>query len=180
MNRSERPRWYVARFAAALCVALPLAFHFVPSVGAGVDNAERPRTFERGVVIRLEGPISPLSERYLLRKLKTAEDRRADLVIIEIDSPGGFLDASLRIAERLRDLDWAHTVAFVPSQALSGAAIVALACDEIIMAPPPGWGTPDRFSREKTACSATLRKRSGVSLWADCRISLAPRAGPLR
>ena len=140
MSRSERPIWCTARFAAALCAAFPLVLHFVPSVGTGAENAQRPGKFERGVLIRLEGPISPLSERYLLRKLDTAEDRRADLVIIEIDSPGGFLESSLKIAERLRDVDWAHTVAFVPNQALSGAAIVALACDDIIMAPAARLG----------------------------------------
>ena len=37
------------------------------------------------------------------------------------------------IAERLRDTKWAHTVAFVPYMALSGAAIMALGCDEIVM-----------------------------------------------
>jgi len=59
----------------------------------------------------------------------------ADLVIVEIDSPGGFVDQSVDIAWRLRDTAWAHTVTYVPEQALSGAAIVALGCDEILMDP---------------------------------------------
>ena len=64
-----------------------------------------------------------------------AKDEGADLIILEIDSPGGTLAETLDIAERLRDLDSAHTVAYVPKMALSGAAIVALGCDDIIMAP---------------------------------------------
>jgi membrane-bound serine protease (ClpP class) len=40
----------------------------------------------------------------------------------------------------LRDLDWAHTVAYVPAQALSGAAFVALGCDEIVMRPEAALG----------------------------------------
>jgi membrane-bound serine protease (ClpP class) len=91
--------------------------------------------YSRGVLIRCEGPITPMLEAYLNRKLDIAQGEHADLVIIEIDSPGGLLQESLEIAERLRDLNWAHTVAYVPREALSGAAIAALGCDEIVMSP---------------------------------------------
>ena len=97
--------------------------------------AEPPVEYACGVLIHLEEPITPLVEQYFYRKLDTAKGQDADLVIVEIDSPGGYLDASLAIADRLRRIDWAHTVAYVPREALSGAAIVALGCDEIIMAP---------------------------------------------
>ncbi len=56
-------------------------------------------------------------------------------MIIQIDSPGGLLDESLRIAERLQTLDWARTGGLRAQQALSGAAIAALGCDEIVMHP---------------------------------------------
>jgi membrane-bound serine protease (ClpP class) len=46
----------------------------------------------------------------------------------------------LNIADRLRNLSWARTVAFVPREALSGAAIAALGCDEIIMSPEARLG----------------------------------------
>jgi membrane-bound serine protease (ClpP class) len=91
-------------------------------------------------LIRFEGPITPLLEQYFYRKLDLAQRRKADVVVVEIESPGGFLDASLKIAERLRDLRWARTVAFVPREALSGAAITALACDDIVMAPDARLG----------------------------------------
>ncbi len=87
------------------------------------------------VLIRLEGPVVPMLRAYLFRKLDTAEQDGANLLIVEIDSPGGVVDDSKLIAERLRDVTWAHTVAFVPREALSGAAIVALGCDDIVMAP---------------------------------------------
>ncbi|MEX0818049.1 MAG: NfeD family protein, partial [Pirellulaceae bacterium] len=94
----------------------------------------------KAVLIRFEGPITPLLEQFIYRKLDVAKERGADLVIIEIDSPGGYLDASLNLADRLRDLDWARTVAYVPREALSGAAIAALGCNEIIMAPQAHLG----------------------------------------
>jgi len=140
MNRTRRQSRQHARWAAALCAVLPLGIFLAPSAAADAEDARQRDRFERGVLIRFEGPITPMTERYLYRKLDAARDLRADLVILEIDSPGGFLDATLRIADRLRDLAWARTVAFVPSQALSGAAIAALACDDIIMAPAARLG----------------------------------------
>ena len=57
------------------------------------------------------------------------------MIILEIDSPGGGLNESIEIAEHMQQLDWAHTVAYIPHAAISGAAIVSLGCDEILMAP---------------------------------------------
>ncbi len=37
-------------------------------------------------------------------------------------------------------MNWAHTVAYVPREALSGAAIISLACDEIVIAPQARLG----------------------------------------
>jgi membrane-bound serine protease (ClpP class) len=106
-------------------------------VAASPDHAAETteQKYSRGVLIRLEGVVSPMMEQFLNRKLALAEAQGADLLILEIDSPGGSLGATLDMAYRLRDLSFAHTVAYVPKQALSGAAIVALGCDEIIMAP---------------------------------------------
>ncbi len=102
---------------------------------AGVAEENRPADFSRGVLIRLEGVITPMVREYLSRKLDVAREMGADLVVVEIESPGGYLDASLDIARRLRDLDWAHTVAYVPQEALSGATLIALGCEEIVMDP---------------------------------------------
>jgi membrane-bound serine protease (ClpP class) len=46
----------------------------------------------------------------------------------------------LEIADALLRVTWARTVAFVPREAMSGAAIVALGCDEIIVAPTAQFG----------------------------------------
>ncbi len=101
---------------------------------------EPPVDYSLGVLIRFEGVIDPRLEQYLYRKLEVAKNKGADLLIIEIDSPGGYLESSLSIADRLRKIEWARTVAFVPGEpivgeAISGAAVVALGCDEIVMAP---------------------------------------------
>jgi len=70
------------------------------------------------VLIPVEGVIVPRLEQFLSRRLDEARDKGADLVILEIDSPGGLLEQSFNMANRLRSIDWAHTVAFVPEQAV--------------------------------------------------------------
>ena len=119
----RRARWTVLLGAGLL------------ALGCGPAHAAEPPRCSRGVLIRLEGFIGPRLEQYLYRKLDVARDEGADLVVVEIDSPGGLVDSSLNMAARLRDLDFAHTVAYVPREALSGAAIAALGCDDIVMHP---------------------------------------------
>jgi len=103
------------------------------TLGTACFAAEETR-FQRGVLIRLEGEINSKNKFYMDRKLEDARALGADLLVVEIDSPGGYLNESLDIARALSKIDWAHTVAFIPDEAISGGAIIALGCDDIIMA----------------------------------------------
>ena len=100
-----------------------------------VTAADPVAKYKKAVLIHFEGVIMPLSEHAFYRHLERARAAGADLVIVEIDSPGGTVDSSLALANRLLTFKDARTVAFVRKQAISGAAIMALGCDEIIMAP---------------------------------------------
>jgi len=103
--------------------------------------AKRPAPqFDRAIRIRFSGTISPLLEQYLYRKLETAREDGAQMVIIEIDSPGGFVESSLNLAYHLLEQEDLYTVAYVPRQALSGAAIMALGANEIVMRPNAVFG----------------------------------------
>ena len=139
MKRSRvcQSRWRRGA-GTGLLLSLLLAGAFgAPRLRAAAEPAAPPaaEALPRAALIRFEGEITPLLEQFLYRKLQVAEDDGVEVVIIEIDSPGGMLKSSFDVAHRLRDLTWARTVAFVPQQAISGAAIVALGCDEIVMAP---------------------------------------------
>ena len=119
--------------AWSVLVAVLLATS-VPSTAAEPDAAQ-PKGHSKGILIRFEGPIVRMNQQYLYRKLEVAKQAGADLIVVEIDSPGGLLTESLDIASTLRDFDGAQVVAFVPKEALSGAAIMALGCGRIVMAP---------------------------------------------
>ena len=59
------------------------------------------------------------------------------MLIFDIDSPGGYLKTSEDLANTIAYLDpkKVRTVAYIPKQALSGAAIIALGCNDIYMHP---------------------------------------------
>jgi len=119
------------RALAFLCFVLTVLPAFVLARAPAPAAPE----FSKGVLIRVEGAIGPLLHAYVERKLAEAQSLNADLVILEIESPGGTVDHSFMIANRMKDLEWAHTVAYVPDHAISGAAFVSIGCDEIVIAP---------------------------------------------
>ncbi len=94
---------------------------------------KRPDSIERPFLIEFKGEIDWQLSKYFRAKIQQAKNASADLIVIEIDSPGGLKTESLNLAEMLRDIDWAYTVGFVPRKALSGAALVTFGCDELIV-----------------------------------------------
>lgn len=92
--------------------------------------------------IQIDGMIEPILESFLKRQIDRAVASGANMIIFEIDSPGGYLVSSTNLAFAIADLDpkKVRTVAYIPREALSGAAIIALGCDEIYMTPEANFG----------------------------------------
>lgn len=73
-------------------------------------------------------------EAFLKRALETAENEGADHIVLEIDTPGGLVDAATNIASTIVNTDTPIT-AYVKLKALSAGAYIALNADQIVMAP---------------------------------------------
>ena len=85
-------------------------------------------------VISITGTIDLGLAPYLERVIDEATEAGAPAVILEIDTPGGRLDAVLQMQDTLLDAE-VRTIAFVNRTAFSAGALVAIAAEEIYMVP---------------------------------------------
>ena len=132
MLGTSSPSNRLARFATAALAALVALL----SWSAPARAEDRPEVTGRALihVIDLDGAIDRALAAYVKRSLGAAVDAGADAIVLRIHSPGGEVGASLELSDAVVALPKTiHVVAFVGKEALSGATLVALACDEIVM-----------------------------------------------
>src|SRR5687767_14689627 len=122
----------VSIFAIALCLAVPAAALATPPAP--------PAARERAVVISLSGTVDDFNRDALRRRFEKARRLGADTVILEIDTYGGLVSSALDISRYIKNQTVLHTIAFVNSKAISAGALIALACDEIVMTPSATLG----------------------------------------
>jgi membrane-bound serine protease (ClpP class) len=91
----------------------------------------------RPIRIDLNGPVHPKVVNWIARTIKDHQQRNDfNLLVLYLRSGGGNVEQSLRLAQQLASLgQQVHTVAYVDWQARGDAAIIALACDELIAHP---------------------------------------------
>jgi membrane-bound serine protease (ClpP class) len=72
---------------------------------------------------------------YILRRgVKEAIDRKADVVLLDMDTPGGALDKTFEIMEALEKFP-GHKLTYVDREAMSAGAFISAVTDEIWFAP---------------------------------------------
>lgn len=113
----------------------------------------------RPIMVNIDGPITSRKARQL-DTIITSEtrDRGANWIGVRIDSTGGELVDCLRVADRLAGLDAneVQTVAYVPVDASGGAALVALACDQVVMQPEAQIGGKGTMDLERKTLDAAI------------------------
>lgn len=87
------------------------------------------------ILVEVEGPITPRKERQLANIVAEQRQRGVNWIGVRINSSGGDIEACLALAQTLarQDPSEVRTVAFVPVSASGGAAVVALACEQLVM-----------------------------------------------
>lgn len=82
-------------------------------------------------MIQLRGEITPALTAAIQRKIVEAAELDAKTVILELDTPGGYVGASTELGDFIFTQKDLRIVAYINPKAYSGGTIVALACDEI-------------------------------------------------
>ena len=91
----------------------------------------------QALVLQMEGPLTPAWIEYLQRGIKTAAQNDADLIIFQINTPGGSIDLMQSLVEVIRGSEIPIVVYVAPRGAMAGSAgtVITLAGHAAAMAP---------------------------------------------
>jgi len=147
----QPPRWTVSRSIRVWALII-LA---VASLASHATSAQtEPGSSGSGAVyvVPITGTIDLGLAPYLSRVLDQAEAEGAAAVLLQIDTPGGRLDAALQMRDALLG-SGVLTIAFVDRTAFSAGALITIACEEIYMTPGAvvGAATPVDGATGETA-----------------------------
>ena len=124
--------------------------------------------FGHAVRVNLTGVINSDRTGTVIRSIRNyldSPENNVNFLCLYIDSPGGDLNSSLTLASFLvHDIDSARvrTVAYIPYHARADAALIAVACDEIVLGPEAVLGGDGArvFSSDQIADARLMIKES--------------------
>ncbi len=134
-SSDEARRWGLASYLAADRRDLVKALGLPP---AAIEDDPSLEGGWRAVRVDLKGPLlADTVEKAEHMIEEQVRQEQINFICLWIDSPGGSAVDAMKLANFLADLNPSNvrTVAYIPSQALSDAAIVALACDQVVVHP---------------------------------------------
>ncbi|MDR2862765.1 MAG: hypothetical protein LBV54_02640 [Puniceicoccales bacterium] len=107
-------------------------------------------------VVRLNGEIGTPSQFILRRALKEAIGRKADIFVLDLNTPGGSLDSMLKSMEALVEFP-GRTITYINAEAVSAGSYLASVTDEIWFAPKGIMGAADVVSGDGADVGATMK-----------------------
>ena len=85
------------------------------------------------MVVPVEGTVSPAMAAFINRALREAGTHQGAVAVLEMDTYGGEVDAAFQIVDTIVNVSGMPTVAYVKTKAISAGALIALACDRMVM-----------------------------------------------
>ncbi len=104
-------------------------------------------------LVRVQGTIDRGLSRTVARAARLARENAADLLVVEINSLGGRVDAALEIRDAITGSP-VPTLTLVKDRAWSAAALAALAGERLIMQPGSSIGAAQPHPAEEKAIAA--------------------------
>jgi membrane-bound serine protease (ClpP class) len=129
------------------------------------------------VVLTAEGPIMPPMRDYIRRGIETASQRNADLIVIELNTPGGQVDTMLDIIADIRASDIPVVVYVSPKNAIAGSAgaMITMAGHASAMAPETSIGASSPISSSGENLNSTADEKAKQIIKAAIRPFVSPR-----
>ena len=123
------------------------------------------------LVLNAEGPITPPMLEYLVRGVEAAERRQAEVLIIELNTPGGDLGSATNIIQLFRSSRVPIVVFIKPNGAMAGSAgaIISMAAHAVAMAPETAIGAASPISGSGQDLTETLEAKTKEIMRAQIR-----------
>lgn len=131
------------------------------------------------LVLEARGPLTPAMAEYLDRGLGRAEAMSAELVVLELDTPGGAIDLMNRMVQSIRASTVPVVVYVSPRGAIAGSAgtVLTLAGHAAAMAPETAIGAASPVGPQGEDLQTTIATKEKEILKATAR-SLAANRSP--
>jgi membrane-bound serine protease (ClpP class) len=130
------------------------------------------------LALKVDGTVTPAMAEYLDRGIKIAAQRNAELLIFEMNTPGGSVDIMNRMVQSIRGSSVPVVVYVSPRGAMAGSAgtVITLAGHIAAMAPETAIGAASPVGSQGEDIGQTMESKVKEILKATVR-SLAERRG---
>lgn len=129
------------------------------------------------LVLKADEDVAPAMRDYIARGIRTAEQQQAELLIIKLNTPGGFIVAMTDIVTAIRASQVPVIVYVSPRGGMAGSAgaLITLAGHAAAMAPETIIGAASPVSGTGQDLTTTMRAKQNEALKAMVRASAARR-----
>ena len=135
-------------------------------------DGERRRVFVIPVREQVDSPLL-----YIIRRgLKAATEQKADVVVLDMKTPGGALDVTFSIMEALGKFK-GRTITFINNEAISAGAFISATTDEIWFAPEGIIGAAAPVMATGQEIDASMRQKIVSYLKARVRATSEGKGG---
>jgi membrane-bound serine protease (ClpP class) len=130
------------------------------------------------MILTIDGAITPATQGYLARGIQTAEQNNAQVIILQLNTPGGGLDPMQSMVEAIRSSRVPVVVYVTPRGAWAGSAgtIITLAGHAAAMAPETAIGAASPVGGQGENLGSTEQAKATEIMKATVR-TLAERRG---
>ena len=105
----------------------------VTCFAAGQDSTGTKKGPVKIYVIPVEGTVEPGMAAFLSRAVREARQEPDALLVFEMDTFGGGVDAAFQIVDTLLSVPKNRSIAYVKTKAISAGALIALSCGKLVM-----------------------------------------------
>lgn len=173
------------RTALRVCLLMVCVVLLLGGFGASQAPASaRPANLQQddaplALVLTAEGPLTPVMAEYLRRGLRSAQNQDAELLVFQLNTPGGSLDLMNDMIQTIRLSPIPVVVYVAPRGAMAGSAgaLITLAAHASAMAPETSIGAASPVDAEGKDLGETMAAKEKNILRATVR-SLAVQRSP--